>query len=126
VGVISGRATTAAVGAAISFGSAGYTRFTLAGSAGPAVHEGETRAAGHVDAVVRFFLDPYRSSRWGLYGAGGLSALYEGFSDWRGLLLVSAGMEFPSTGRATWALEAGLGGGWRVTIALRQTRERRR
>ena len=126
LGVISGRSTTAALGAAISFGSAGYTRFTLAGAVGPAWHGGETRTAAHVDAVVRFFLDPYRSSRWGLYGAGGLSALYDGFNDWRGLLLLAAGMEFPSTGRAAWAVETGLGGGWRVTVALRQTRDRRR
>lgn len=110
----------------MTFGSNGYTRFSLAAAAGNAWHAGEVRRAAHGDAMVRFFLDPYRASRWGVYGAGGLSALYDGFNEWRALLVATAGLEFPSRGRATWAVEAGLGGGLRLTLAFRQAPERRR
>jgi hypothetical protein len=98
----------------------------MAAAAGTAWHDGEARRAAHGDVMIRFFLDPYRVSRWGVYGVGGLSALYDGFNEWRGLLVAAAGLELPSRGRATWAVEAGLGGGLRIALALRQARERRR
>ena len=79
-----------------------------------------------MDGVIRFFLDPYRTSKWGVYGSGGLGGLYDGRREWRGVLVVAAGLEFPSRAGAAWAAEVGLGGGVRLSLALRQAPDRHR
>jgi hypothetical protein len=114
------------LGGGVSMGRAGYTRLIVLAGGGRAWRNSATRGAAYADGAIRFFLDPYRNTRWGVYGVGGLSALYDGFSEWRGLITVGVGVELPSRTRSAWALEAGLGGGVRLSLALRQAPERHR
>jgi len=119
---IAGRATATQVGVGLSAGGTGYNRAVLSGAVGSAWRNGRTGASARIDASMRFLLDPYRASRWGLYGLGGLSALYDEFSDWRALLQVGVGLEFPSRRGSEWAAEFGLGGGVRLGVVWRRLR----
>jgi hypothetical protein len=123
---IAGRATATQLAAAVGFGSSGYGRAVLAAGGGIAWKGRESRASGRMDLLGRFYLDPFKSSPWGLYGGTGLSALYDGFEGWRGLVTASMGLEFPSTRSATWAIELGLGGGFRVSAVVRRATANRR
>lgn len=126
VDLVAGEAAALHVGAALGFPAGVYVRPVLAVAAGPARHDGATRSSVRVDALARFHLDPFKEQRTGWYAAAGLSALHDPWQDWRGLLTVAIGLELPSRAGGVWALEAGLGGGVRVGIALRQTRPGRR
>jgi hypothetical protein len=79
-----------------------------------------------LDLFSRFTLDPFRESRWGLYGGGGVSGRYAERDEVRAhaYLLLVVGIEGPlrNASVAGWvpAFEIGLGGGARIGIALRQ------
>jgi hypothetical protein len=81
---------------------------------------------GRTDLLSRFSLDPFRQSRWALYGAGGISGRYRTEEDGgsRAYLLLVVGLEGPlPLGRTSgWVplIEAGLGGGARVGVGLRR------
>lgn len=82
--------------------------------------------AGRVDGLVRFVVDPFREFRWAPYAAGGISAIYDGREDWRGVLVGVLGLEGPAQGNVVMAIEVGFGGGARVGIALRRAMRGRR
>ena len=124
--VLAARSTAAQLGLAWSAGSTGYNRVVLGAAAGVAERAGRSKASGRIDASMRFLLDPQRVSRWGIYGYGGLSALYDGFDDWRAVVHLGLGLEFPSRRESEWAAELGLGGGVRVGLALRRLRPEHR
>lgn len=102
--------------------------------AGLYVRSGAVLAAGgggkgfdsRLDLYSRFNLDPFRQSRWGVYGGGGISGRYVERDDPRvhAYLLLFVGIEGPlrSASVTGWApaIEIGLGGGARIGIALRQ------
>ena len=81
---------------------------------------------GRTDLLSRFSLDPFRQSRWALYGAGGISGRYRREEDGgsRAYLLLVVGLEGPRPlgRRSGWVpiIEAGLGGGARIGVGLRR------
>ncbi|MEO8908933.1 MAG: hypothetical protein ABI408_01730 [Gemmatimonadaceae bacterium] len=87
---------------------------------------GRHGADGRTDFVTRFSFDPFRQSRWALYGGGGISGRYRPSTDGgsHAYLLVFLGMEgpLPLGQSAGWvpAVEVGLGGGARVGFVLRR------
>jgi hypothetical protein len=122
VDLIAGRAAATHVAVAVARPAGTYARIVGAVGQGVAWKNGQVRYAARVDALGRFYLDPFanRSAAW--YGTGGLSLLYDGFDEWRPLLTVGIGVESRPRGPLTYAAELGLGGGARVGLALRWRR----
>ena len=116
------RSTAVQGGVGISFPAGVYVRTGAVVAAGG----GGNGFTSRLDLFSRFSLDPFRESRWGLYGGGGISGRYDSGDDHsaHAYLLVFTGVEGPLRHRsaAGWvpAFEVGLGGGLRVGIALRQ------
>jgi hypothetical protein len=113
-------------GVAIPLGN--YVRFALAAGGGMARGDDADRriASARADVAARFLLDPYRESRWGLSAGGGLTVRHEPGHGTRGYLAILLDLEAPPTGRIVPAIQVGLGGGARVGVLLRGTREGRR
>lgn len=99
-----------------------YVRNGIVGGVGVGRHGAE----GRTDLVSRFSLDPFRQSRWSLYGGGGISGRYRTKDDGgaRAFLLVFVGLEgpLPLGHTSGWvpAFEVGFGGGARVGVILRR------
>jgi hypothetical protein len=99
-----------------------YVRTGLVGGIGVGRHGPEART----DLLSRFSLDPFRQSRWALYGGGGISGRYRTREDGgsRAYLLLVVGLEGPlPLGRTEgWVpmFEVGLGGGARVGVGVRK------
>jgi hypothetical protein len=123
---IDSRATAAHLGVGITVPAGTYVRLGLIGAVGQAWSKGESTAAGRVDGLVRFVVDPFREFRWAPYAAGGIGAIYDGREDWRGVLVGVLGVEGPAQGRIVPAIEVGFGGGARVGVALRRAMRGRR
>jgi hypothetical protein len=115
-------------GLGLSIPSGIYIRNGIVGGLGIGRHGPE----GRTDLLSRFSLDPFRQSRWALYGGGGLSGRYRTAADGgsHAYLLIVLGLEGPLPARRTggWvpAFEIGLGGGGRVGLALRRGISNRR
>ena len=109
-------------GVGVSFPVGIYVRNGLVGGIGVGQHGVE----GRTDLLSRFSLDPFRQSRWSLYGGGGISGRYRTVRDGgsHGYLLLFVGLEGPlALGRTSgWvpAFEVGLGGGARVGVIIRR------
>jgi len=116
------RASGVEAGVGVSIPSGLYVRTGLVGGVGVGRHGAE----GRTDLLSRFSLDPFRQSRWALYGGGGISGRYRTDADGgsRAYLLVFVGLEGPlPLGRTEgWVpmVEVGLGGGARVGVGLRR------
>ncbi len=111
-------------GAGVQFGwrDEGRTRIQLAAAAGA---EDGAGAAGRVEAVWHFLLDPWRQQGNGVYGGGGLALAVDHDGRVRPALEVVLGAEnAPWSPRGTF-LEAGFGRGVRVALGMRwRTRSR--
>jgi hypothetical protein len=112
-------ATQIGVGAVVPVGvyvRAGVTAAggVVAGGAKPA------GASGRVDAVGRFLLDPLAQHGWGPYLAAGATYRADARDRGRAYLLALVGVEGPRHGPIVPALEAGVGGGVRIGVVLRQ------
>jgi len=123
---INARAAAAHLGVGVSVAAGTYVRFGLVAAAGQAWRDGESEAAGRVDALVRFVPDPFREFRWAPYAAGGVSAMYDTDERWRGVLVGVLGVEGPSLGSVVPAIEVGFGGGTRVGAVVRRALPGRR
>jgi hypothetical protein len=86
----------------------------IAGGAQPA------GAAARADLFGRFLLDPLAEHRWGPYVTAGASYRADSRDHGRVYLLALIGVEGPRQGRVVPAIEAGLGGGFRIGVVLRQ------
>lgn len=76
---------------------------------------------GRFDLLVRFLLDPFRQSRYGLSLGGGMSVRAEPGERARPLLLVAVDVEGGRTSSGVVpAVQIGLGGGARIGIVLRR------
>ena len=76
---------------------------------------------GRADLLVRFLLDPFRQSAYGLSVGGGLSARAEPGDRVRPRLLVALDVEGRRSKRGLVpALQVGLGGGVRIGVVLRR------
>ena len=116
------RASGVEAGVGVSIPQGIYVRTGLVGGVGVGSHGAE----GRTDLLSRFSLDPFRQSRWALYGGGGISGRYRTREDGgsRAYLLLVMGLEGPlPLGRTEgWVpvVELGLGGGARVGVGVRR------
>jgi len=116
------RSSGVEAGVGVSVPTGIYVRNGLVGAVGAGRHGIE----GRTDLLSRFSLDPFRQSRWALYGGGGISGRYRSREDGgsHAYLMLFLGLEGPlPLGRTSgWvpAFEVGLGGGARAGIILRR------
>lgn len=122
VDAIFSKKPTAQAGVGLSMFAGTYVRTGIVGAVGA----NEDGATGRADAFVRFHLDPFRQSRSAPYGGAGLSTRFDAGSRPRAYLLVFAGIDGPVRNGLTTSFEAGLGGGARIGIVLRQAVAERR
>ncbi len=122
VDAIAARARTIQVGFGLAQPFGTYTRIVGVTAAGIASHHGKSISALRADLTTRFVLDPFWESRWALYGAGGVSVMYDEIDEWRPVVIAALGIEGPRTGTVAPAFELGLGGGVRLGFALRRVR----
>jgi hypothetical protein len=114
------------IGGGLQFPAGTYLRVAILGGWGRAWADGERRSSTRLEGNARFHLDPLREAGIGLYGLGGVAVINDDFEGWEANLVVGAGLELPSTGRATWAVEAALAGGFRLSVVMRGVRGERR
>ena len=118
--VVTGDIVSAQTAAGVHITSGTYVRVALLGGYGRAWDEDQGGASYRVEVHGRFHLDPLRSTRFGLYGIGGVVTSHDPFADWQSRLVLGAGMELPAYARATLAVEVALAGGLRVSVATRR------
>jgi len=95
-----------------------YVRLALSAGAGITRQSGLNQAAGRADAIARFELDPLKQHSRGAWIGGGLSLLGRNGPHVRAYLALVAGLELEQ--RRGWvpSIEAGLGGGARVSVGV--------
>lgn len=123
---IGSRAATVQLGAGANIPAGLYARIGVTGAIGRAWRGGEGHAAGRIDLTTRFLFDPFREARYGLYGIGGVSAMYDGVEQWRSRVVVGLGVEGRPSHGLVGALELALGGGVRAGLVVRRPRSGRR
>jgi len=119
--VLGGRPSSVQGAVGVEIPTGAYVRIGLLAGVGATVGQDETsRAAGRIDVLARFLLDPFRQSRLGFSAGAGVSVRADPGERVRPTLLVALDLE----GRrwksgVTPALQIGLGGGVRGGIGLR-------
>ena len=117
---IGARASAAHLGAGVSVRASTYVRIGIVAAAGQAWSDGHARAAGRVDGLVRFVVDPLREFRWAPYASGGVGGIYDQSDEWRVVLVGVLGIEGPAAGAVIPAMEVGFGGGARIGVVVRR------
>jgi hypothetical protein len=120
VDVVTGDVTSAQAAAGVHITSGTYARIAVLGGLGRAWSDGQQGTSYRVEVQGRFHLDPLRTTRFGLYGLGGVATSHDPFAEWQSRLVLGAGVELPAYARATLAVEAALAGGLRVSVATRR------
>ena len=120
VDVVAGDVTSAQLAGGVHITSGTYVRFGVFGGYGRAWNDGRDGDSYRFEVQGRFHLDPQRSTRFGLYGIGGVTTTHDPFEDWQARLVVGVGTELPAYARTTFAVEAALAGGLRLSLALRR------
>jgi len=82
--------------------------------------------SARIDLLARFYLDPFRASRWAAYGGGGLTTRFDQGENAHTYLMLLAGVDGPVRGKSAFSVEAALGGGARIGIVLRRATAERR
>ena len=108
-----------AIGVEIPAGT--YVRVGVLGGAGATIEsDGTSRAAGRLDVLARFLVDPFRQTRWGFSAGAGVSLRADPGDRVRPRLLVAFDLEGRrSRGGVSPSLQIGLGGGVRGGVGLR-------
>lgn len=122
IDVIGAKRSAAQAGVGILMFAGTYLRTGIVGAVG-ATKDGLSSRA---DGFALFHLDPFRQSRWAPYGGAGLSGRFDEGSRPRAYLLVFAGVDGPVKSGLTTSFEAGLGGGVRLGVVIRQAVAERR
>ena len=122
IDVIGAKNSAAQAGIGILMFGGTYVRTGIVGAVG-ATRDGLSSRA---DGFAIFHLDPFRQSRWASYGGAGLSGRFDEGSRPRAYLLVFAGVDGPVKNGLTTSVEAGLGGGVRLGVIIRQAVAERR
>jgi len=99
-----------------------YLRIGADAAFGAAARNGTAVAAGRVDIISRYLLDPLHEFRWGPYAGAGMTALWDQRANWRADLLLVLGIEGPVHAGWRTSVELGLGGGARLGVVLRRAR----
>ena len=118
--LVAGDILTAHLSAGVHVTSGTYFRIALFGGYGRAWDDNQEGTSYRLELQGRFHLDPLRSTRFGLYGIGGVTTTHDPFADWQSRMVLGAGVELPAYARATLALEAALAGGLRISLAARR------
>ena len=122
--VIAGRQPAMQLGAGTQIPIGYYVRVGLVGAVGiPTGGDAPSprRADARADVLIRFQLDPFRQSAYGLSVGGGLSARAEPGDRVRPRLLVAADLEGRRSAHGIVpAIQLGLGGGVRIGVLLRR------
>ena len=118
--VVTGDVVSAQTAAGVHITSGTYVRVALLAGYGRAWDDDQGGTSYRLEVQGRFHLDPLRSTRFGLYGIGGVVTGHDPFADWQSRLVLGAGLELPAYARATLAIEAALSGGLRVSLATRR------
>jgi len=126
IDAVAGSVDAMQAGVGVQLPSGTYFRLALIAAGGAAWRDGEQRSSARAEVHARFHLDPYREVRAGLYGIGGLATTWDPFQHWQPRLVIGAGVELPVRGRAGWAIEAALAGGFRMGAVLRAANPDRR
>ena len=125
--MLGGRPTSVqgAVGVVIPAGY--YVRIGVLAGAGATVAEDPSGAAGRLDVLARFLVDPFRQSRWGVSAGAGVSLRADPGERVRPQLLAVLDVE-GRRARAgfTPSVQIGLGGGVRGGLGLRWSDSRSR
>jgi hypothetical protein len=120
-GIVAGPAAVhAGLGVTTPLGT--YVRAGIVGAVG-ASNDG---LSGRLDAIARFHLDPFRQHKWAVYAGGGLTARFDEDRTTRYYLLILAGVDGPVSHGVSTSFEAGLGGGGRIGVIIRQAKAERR
>lgn len=108
-----------AIGVEVPAGT--YVRVGVLGGAGATIEsDGASRAAGRLDVLARFLVDPFRQSRWGFSAGAGVSVRADPGDRVRPRLLVALDLEGRrSRGGVSPSVQIGLGGGVRGGVGLR-------
>ncbi|HET9010166.1 MAG TPA: hypothetical protein VFN38_00060 [Gemmatimonadaceae bacterium] len=122
--VILGRAASVQLGAGVQVPAGYYVRVGVDGAVGMRVGDASVPAHevnGRLDVLVRFLLDPFRQTAYGLSLGGGMSLRAEPHDRARPVLLVAVDLEGRrSTRGLVPAVQVGLGGGTRIGVVLRR------
>lgn len=124
--VIIDRDPGAQLGVGLAVPAAYNLRFGVDLGGGGVKRPGQWRATGRADLLARWLTDPFRESRWGLHGGGGVGLRLEERRAARMVAILAVGAEGPSDGRWVPGVELGLGDGVRVGLTLRRAPLRRR
>ena len=126
--VLGGRPTSVQGAAGVVVPAGYYVRIGVLAGAGATVEaEGPSGAAGRVDVLARFLVDPFRQSRWGVSAGAGVSLRADPGERVRPQLLAVLDVE-GRRARAgfTPSVQIGLGGGVRGGLGLRWSDRRAR
>jgi hypothetical protein len=105
-----------AVGVVAAYGALRTSqRSRLSAALGPGLRRGEFAMRGEL--LGHFLLSPGKRSGAGFYFAGGLAGVAGEVT--RGYLVLTMGMEDRPGAGSGWAVEAGIGGGFRVGLGYR-------
>jgi hypothetical protein len=119
VDVLGGPRTSAQGAIGVNIPAGPYVRVGVLAGAGARLNS-PSGAAGRVDVLARFLLDPFRQSRWGLSAGGGVSLRADAGDKVRPNLLVAVDLEGPrSRSGVSPAFQIGFGGGVRGGVGLR-------
>src|SRR4051812_45896086 len=102
---------TLQVGLGVNLPLGSYVRLELDGAGGVTRRAAMDHHSGRGDALVRFLLDPFAESSWGLSIGGGMSALFAEGARTREYLVVVADVEAPRVGGIVPGVQVCLGGG---------------
>jgi hypothetical protein len=122
VDVLVSRFTAAHAGAGITASAGTYLRTGVIGGVGLS----RNGLSGRIDFVNRFHLDPFRQHRWAPYAGGGFTARFEEGERSRVFLLLIVGVDGPRVRGLATSVEAGLGAGGRIGVAVRRAKAERR
>ena len=118
--VLEGRPSSVQGAVGLNIPAGYYVRIGVLAGGGATMESDATRAAGRVDVLARFLIDPFRQSRWGFSAGAGVSLRADPGDHVRPRLLAALDLE----GRRLQngispAVQIGLGGGVRGGIGLR-------
>ena len=119
--VLEGRPSSVQAAAGVEIPAGYYVRVGVLGGVGATVESGATsRAAGRLDVLARFLIDPFRQSRWGFSAGAGVSLRADPGDRVRPRLLAALDLE-GRRGRngISPSFQIGLGGGVRAGVGLR-------
>jgi hypothetical protein len=120
VDVVGASPTTVQGAVGVEIPACWYVRVGVLAGAGASVDANESGAAGRLDVLARFLLDPFRQSRWGFSAGGGVSLLAREGEQVQPELLVALDLEGPRwSNGASPSIQVGLGGGVRAGFGLR-------